>query len=80
MKKCYNKNMKKKRAFQLKKDVKKINEVLKIKGKIDVGQKIIGEVDTLNKIISDTLYIKDNVAVDLKNFSLISITTSKDIL
>jgi len=72
--------MKKKRTFQLKKDIKKINEVFKIKGKIDVGQKIIGEVDTLNKIISDTLYIKDNVAVDLKNFSLISITTSKDIL
>jgi len=72
--------MNNKRVFQLKKDVKKINEALKIKGKIDVGQKIIVEVDTLNKIISDTLYIKDNVAMDLKNFSLISITTSRDIL
>ena len=71
--------MEKKQSLQSKKYVKKIDEVLKIKEKVDVGQKIIGEVDTLNKVISDTLYIKDNVAVDLKNFSLISITAPKDI-
>jgi len=72
--------MEKKQSLQSKKYVKKIDEVLKIKEKVDVGQKIIGEVDTLNKVISDTLYIKDNVAEDLKNFSLISITAPKDIL
>lgn len=72
--------MNKKKIPQSKKYIKKINEILKTKERVDVGQKIIGEVNTLNKTISDTIHIKSNVAVDLKNFSLISIAEEKDIL
>jgi len=62
-----------------KKNIRRIEKVEKTVEKIDTVRETIGKVDSTNKVISDTLYIKDNVAVDLKNFSLMSIPNSKEL-
>lgn len=58
---------------------KRIKKTLEIKRVVDSTQGVMDEVSTINKVISDTLYIKDNIAVDLRNFSLISVAGYKDI-
>lgn len=58
---------------------KKIKKTLEINRVVDSTQRVVDEVSTINKVISDTLYIKDNIAVDLRNFSLISVAGYKDI-
>lgn len=58
---------------------KRIERGEKVKKVVDGAQKIIGEVDNITKIISNTLYVRGNVAVDLQNYSLISISNPKDI-
>lgn len=72
------KNMKKK-SF-VKKSSEKIERVEKIKKVVDNTQKVVGEVNNITKIISSTLYIRGNIAVDLQNYSLISISNPKDII
>lgn len=57
----------------------KIKKAENVKRVVDYTQSIVGEVDTVNKIISNTLYVRDNVAVDLQNFSLISISDFKSL-
>jgi hypothetical protein len=64
----------------IKTSANKVNEVEKIKDVVDKAQKVVGEVDTITKVISNTLYIRGNVAVDLQNYSLISISDPKTIL
>jgi len=59
---------------------KGIDKIVKAIDRIDTTQETIQRVDATNKAISETLYIKDNVAVDLKNFSLISISSHKELL
>ncbi len=53
---------------------KKANgKISKIIDRVEKTQNIVDEIGTIEKVVLDTLYIKDKVAVDLKNFSLISI-------
>ena len=72
------KYMKKKPS--LKKAAERISKAEKVKEVVDNTQKVIGEVDTITKTISDTLYIRGNVAVDMQNYSLISISDPKTII
>ena len=58
---------------------KRITKVSKLTEKIEATQKTAEKVESVNKIISDTIYIRDNIAIDLKNFSLISIPSSKEL-
>lgn len=50
-----------------------IKRTTKIADKVESTQETIEEVESIQKVISDTLYVKDNIAVDLRNFSLFSI-------
>ncbi len=58
----------------------RVKKVEKIKKVVDDTQRIVGDVDNITKIISNTLYVRGNVAVDLQNYSLISISNPKDII
>jgi len=58
----------------------RVEKVQKIKKVVDDTQKVVGDVDNITKIISSTLYMRGNVAVDLQNYSLISISNPKDII
>lgn len=69
----------KKSSKNSKKNIGRIEKVEKTVEKIDTIRETIGKVDSTNKVISDTLYIKDNIAVDIKNFSLMSIPSSKEL-
>ena len=60
--------------------VKRVDKVEKIKKIVNNTQKIIGDVDSITKIISSTLYMRGNIAVDLQNYSLISVSNPKDIV
>ena len=71
------KHMKKK---TLPPQAERVEKVEKIKKVVDDTQKIVGDVDNITKIISNTLYVRGNVAVDLQNYSLISISNPKDIM
>ena len=62
---------------EVKARVKKVSEDVK---KIEEVQGVIDAVERTNSIISDTLYIKGGIAVDLKNSSLMSIPTQKELL
>lgn len=70
--------MKKKPSF--KKSADRVSKAEKVKGMVDNAQRVVSEVDTITKIISDTLYVRDNVAIDLQNYSLISISDPKNII
>ena len=69
-----------KKKTSLKKSAERISKVEKVKEVVDNTQRVVGEVDTITKTISDTLYIRDNVAVDMQNYSLISISDPKTII
>lgn len=71
------KYMKKKTLSPQTERVKKVEEIKKV---VDDTQRIVGDVDNITKIISNTLYVRGNVAVDLQNYSLISISNPKDII
>lgn len=58
----------------------RIEKVQKIKKVVDDTQRVVGDVDNITKIISSTLYMRGNVAIDLQNYSLISISNPKDII
>lgn len=58
----------------------RVEKVQKIKKVVDDTQRVVGDVDNITKIISSTLYMRGNVAVDLQNYSLISISNPKDII
>lgn len=58
----------------------KVEKVQKIKKVVENTQRIIGEVDNITKVISNTLYVRGNVAVDLQNYSLMSVSNLKDII
>lgn len=58
----------------------RVERVEKIKKVVDETQKVVGDVDNITKIISNTFYVRDNIAVDLQNYSLISISNPKDII
>lgn len=60
--------------------VERIERVEKMGRIVDNIQKVVGDVDNITKIISSTLYIRGNIAVDLKNYSLISVSNPKDII
>ena len=51
----------------------KIKKVLKTDGKVKEIQRLAGSVESLNKIISETLYIQRGIAIDTKNFTLMSV-------
>lgn len=69
--------MKKKSLPQKAERVKKVEEIKKV---VNDTQKVVGDVDNITKVISSTLYIRGNVAVDLQNYSLISVSNPKDII
>ena len=69
--------MKKKPLPQKAERVKKVEEIKKV---VSDTQKVVGDVDNITKVISSTLYIRGNVAVDLQNYSLISVSNPKDII
>lgn len=71
------KHMKKKTLPPQAERVKKVEKIKKV---VDDTQRIVGDVDNITKIISNTLYVRGNVAVDLQNYSLISISNPKDII
>ena len=58
----------------------RVNKLSTVKKRIDSAQETITDVDSINRAINNTLYIRDNLAVDLKNFSLIIIKKSRDLL
>jgi hypothetical protein len=68
-----------KKRLQNLKITERIERARKAKEAVDNTQKIIDEVDTITKVISSTLYIRGNVAIDLQNYSLISVSDLKDI-
>ena len=69
--------MKKKSLPQKAERVKKVEEMKKV---VNNTQKVVGDVDNITKVISNTLYMRGNVAVDLQNYSLISVSNPKDII
>ncbi len=71
------KYMKKKSLSSKAERVKKAEEIKKV---VNDTQKITSDVDNITKVISNTLYMRGNVAVDLQNYSLISISNPKDII
>lgn len=44
------------------------------------AQETVAKVQAIDQIITDTLQIRDGILVDLKNFSLISIPSKKDLM
>ncbi len=72
--------MKYMRKSPIKKSSERVEKIEKIKKVIDNTQKVVGDVENITKIISSTLYIRGNVAVDMQNYSLISISNPKDII
>lgn len=58
----------------------KISKVNKTLNRVSSANETIAQVESARRIISETLYVKDNIAVDLKNFSMMSVTQSRDIL
>ncbi len=64
----------------IKKSSEKIEKIEKIKKVIDNTQRVVGDVENITKIISNTFYIRGNVAIDMQNYSLISISNPKDII
>lgn len=56
-----------------------INKILKTSKKVKKVQGLTREVESLNKIISDTLYIQKGIAVDIKNFTLMSLPDDKEL-
>lgn len=71
------KYMKKKSLPPKAERVKKAEEIKKV---VNNTQKVVGDVDNITKVISSTLYMRGNVAVDLQNYSLISVSNPKDII
>lgn len=69
--------MKKKSLPQKAERVKKVEEIKKV---VNDTQKVVGDVDNITKVISSTLYIRDNIAIDLQNYSLISVSNLRDII
>lgn len=69
-----------KKKTSLKKSAERISEAGRVKEVVDNTQRVVGEVDTITKTISDTLYIRGNVAVDMQNYSLISISDPKTVI
>lgn len=59
-----------KKRDKKRKDNKSIKEVL---DRVESVGSTISTVEEIQKTISDTIYIKGNIAVDLKNFSVMSI-------
>lgn len=59
---------------------RRIASANKVAGQVKETEQTIGEVESVRKVISDTLYIRGNIAVDMKNFSLLSITSPKELL
>jgi len=52
---------------------KEVNEILEMEGTINEVNAILKDVNSLNEIIP-FLYVKDNVLIDLQNFSVTSVT------
>ncbi len=65
--------------MQIKKTSEKTEEVEKIKQTIETIEKVIGDVDNINRVVSNTLSMRDDIAIDLQNFSLFSIPQFKNI-
>lgn len=63
----------------IKKYSTRVKKMAKIRERVEVTKNITKEVDSVNKIISNTLYLRNNLAVDMKNFSLISVTSKEDL-
>ncbi|MFA6397098.1 MAG: hypothetical protein WCW84_14125 [Sulfurimonas sp.] len=63
----------------IKNSSEKIDEVEKIKQTIESTEKIVGDVDNISKIISSTLSMRDDIAIDLQNYSLFSIPQFKNV-
>lgn len=62
---------------QIIKTIERIDKAEKLREKVDTAQRVVSDVDAITKIISNTLYIGDNIAVDLQNYSLISVSDQK---
>lgn len=60
--------------------IKRVKKIERIKRVVDDTQRVVGDVDNITKVISSTLYMRGNVAVDLQNYSLISVSNPKDII
>jgi hypothetical protein len=66
----------------LTKRIKKNKEVItvqKLGEEVNKIQRIITDVKNTNTVIDNTLISQGNVAVDYKNFSLLSITSAKEL-
>jgi hypothetical protein len=44
------------------------------------AQETVAKIQAIGQIITDTLQIRDGILVDLKNFSLISIPSKKELM
>ncbi len=58
----------------------KVRKILKTDEKIEKVQKLANSVESLNRIISETLYIQKGIAIDIKNFTLMSVPNAKELL
>lgn len=58
----------------------RIASTSKIAERVKVTEQTVGEVESVRKVISDTLFVRGNIAVDMKNFSLLSVTSPKELL
>lgn len=65
---------------QLRRDKQaQIEKILKTTKQVKEVQKLAGSIESLNKIISETLYIQKGIAVDTKNFTLMSVPDAKEL-
>lgn len=75
MKKC------KKKINKLgKSKIRKADKAIKTSAKVKEVQELVGEVESVKKIISETLYVRSGIAVDLKNFTLMSVPSPKELM
>ena len=57
----------------------KINEIKELQKKVNSANDLVKEVDSINQVINNLLYTRDNFIVDLKNFSIITITPPQEL-
>ena len=57
----------------------KINQIKEMQEKVYSANTLVKEVDSINQVINNLLYTRDNFIVDLKNFSIITITPPQEL-
>ena len=57
----------------------KINEINELQKKVNSANDLVKDIDSINQVINNLLYTRDNFIVDLKNFSIMNITSPQEL-